>query len=255
MRTPREHSQYDIYHVVSRGVGRQLIFEDDDDRDTFLELLKKAINTNGVEVYAWCLMDNHIHLLLHAELEHVSQCMKQLCGAYAQYFNHKAGRVGHLFQERFKSEPVNDEAYLLTVTRYIHDNPSKAQVSTMEDYRWSSYREYVTQPKLCSTAFVLGVFGGLEAFIEFHADESRSARCLDVSFGRNKTRAMPDSTAIDIAKAVLGMELLENLKALPLEERNEGIRRLRMEGLTVRQIERLTGIGRNIVQRVSLNEP
>lgn len=254
MRAPREHSQFDIYHVVSRGVGRQLIFEDDDNRSVFLELLTKVIDGNGTEVYAWCLMGNHVHLLLHAELDCVSQCMKRLCSTYAQYFNRKTGRVGHLFQERFKSEPVNDDAYLLTVTRYIHDNPSKAQVSTMEDYQWSSYREYVGKPRLCSTDFVLGVFGGPEAFVRFHADGSHAVRCLDVSSGRNRTRAMPDSTAISIAEAVLGVGRLENLKALPLEERNEGIRRLKTEGLTVRQIERLTGIGRNAIQRVSITE-
>ncbi len=245
-------SKSDIYHVVSRGTGRQLIFEDDEDRTTFLRMLSKATASNEVELYAWCLMGNHFHLLVHGDLARLSCCMKQLCGSYAQYFNQEHGRVGHLFQERFKSEPVENDAYLLTVVRYIHDNPAKAAISPMTEYPWSSYHEYAEDHEeagLCSTQFILDAFGGRTSFVRFHADERNATPCLDVFTGRSKTRGMPDSIAAEIAEDVLGVSYLEDMKSLPIDERNASIHRLKNEGLTVRQIERLTGIGRNSVQR------
>lgn len=249
MRTPRQRSEQDIYHVISRGTGRQLIFEDDDDRRVFLQMLQSSLAASSVELYAWCLMGNHVHLLMHAPLSHISDCLKRLCGSYAQYFNRKSGRTGHLFQERFKSEPINDEGYLLTVIRYIHDNPSKAGVSSMQEYRWSSYQEYVHDPILCNTQLVLGIVGGVIPFITFHNNESGDTPCLDVSSGRNETRPMPDEIAREIADSVLGDGRLEGLKEAPINERRESLRLLKKSGLTVRQIERLTGIGRNTVQR------
>lgn len=249
MRTPRKQSEQDLYHVVSRGTGRQLIFEDDDDRRAFLAMMGQALATNGVELYAWCLMGNHVHLLMHGPVDDISNCMKQLCGGYAQHFNGKAGRTGHLFQERFKSEPVEDEAYLLTVVRYIHENPAKAGIAAAWEYPWSSYGEYLGKPGLCNTELVLGMLGGTGGFDRFHREEHADGPCLDVTSGRSRTRAMPDGVARSIAEQVLGEGFLDGLKELPVEEREPSLRLLKESGLTVRQIERLTGIGRGTIQR------
>ena len=249
MRTRRKESTSNIYHIIARGTGRQVIFEDDSDRGRFLEILDKALGLYGVTLYAWCLMSNHVHLLMNGDMDDISLCMKRLCGTYAQEFNQRAGRVGHLFQERFKSEPVETDTYLFAVVRYIHDNPVKANLSTMQEYPWSSYKEYLSEPVHCSTSFVLEAFGGRKSFVLFHENEANAKKCLDVElpYSRSRTKAMPDTEAREIAARILGTIGLEDLKSLSKHERNDHLHRLKSEGLSIRQIERLTGIGRNIV--------
>ena len=251
MGAKRKLSEVDIYHVVSRGTGRQLIFECDEDRETFLRLLKRTLKLTNVELYAWCLMGNHYHLLVHASLDRISAMMRLLNSSYARWFNYKGKRVGHLFQCRFKSEPVNDEAYLMTVIRYIHRNPDVAGIANTESYRWSSFKEYIGTGGLCLTDFPLSLFGSIDAFAAFHKDWNNDAGCLDVDALRNATRPMSDEDAIEYAQSAVGGIRLAEIKTLEVEERNACLRRLRQAGLSIRQIERLTGIGRGTVAKVS----
>ncbi len=116
-----------------------IIFEDDADREMPLHLPRKNAKDASVQIFVWCLMDNHHHVLAHGDMKDISSMMLKCNSRYARYFNARHGRVGHLFQERFGSEPVETEEYLLTVMRYIHQNPVKARLSTSCDYPWSSY--------------------------------------------------------------------------------------------------------------------
>ena len=242
----REVSEFDIYHIVSRGVGRQLIFEDDADRDKMLELVRKRIVQPGGELLAWCLMGNHYHLLVHFELDRLARCMQGFNTAYARYFNVRYGRSGYLFQGRFASEAVQDDEQLLTVVRYIHQNPWKASIVGSCDYRWSSYREYLGGPLFVSTGLVLRMFGSSEAFVRVHSYADFSANCLDVE---RLEKAMTDDEAREIAESIVGEGQLLKLGSLPKRERDGYLRALRAAGLSIRRIERLTGIGRGIVGR------
>ena len=174
--------------------------------------------------------------------------MHRVCGLYAQWFNNRTGRTGHLFQERFKSEPVSDDAYLLTVVRYIHENPQKAGLGAMGTYRWSSFSEYAYRSRICTTDYVLDIFGGKEQFLRFHAQSHAERRCMDIDGPRNATRPMPDSRALSLARDVLGGMPLADIKAMPKGTRNTLLRRMKDAGLSIRQIERLTGISKNIVE-------
>ena len=243
----RIKSEGDIYHVTSRGTGKQLIFEDDDDRRFFLRLLHETLSSHAVDLYAWCLMDNHFHLLLHGALETVSLCMRHLCSSYARRFNERAGRTGHLFQGRFGSEAIDTDAYLLIVVRYIHKNPEKAGLAHTSAYRWSSYREYLGHPTLCKTQFVLDVFGDKQAFASFHAQNDEEAGCLDVDMSRMAKRKAIDARALRKAQRVMAGMKLTDLKTLPKKTRDAHLRDMKRSGLSIRQIERLTGIGRNVV--------
>ncbi len=254
MRTVRKQCESEIYHVIARGAGRQLIFEDDGDREFFLTLLEKHARERSVDVLAWCLMGNHFHLLVHAPMERVSLCMKDLCGLYAQHFNKVHARVGHLFQERFRSEPVADEGYLAMVVGYIHFNPDKAGLADYKRYPWSSYAEYLGKSRkrqICAKELVLGHFGGLDAFKEFHKSHAAEAQAMDVDAPRSPTRSMPDGDAIALAEDILEGRGLGEVKALPRSERNFVLRKLLDAGLSIRQIERLTGVGRGVVQSVT----
>lgn len=248
MRTARKQSKADIYHVVARGTGQQIIFEDDADCEKFLELLKREVEAGEFELYAWCLMSNHVHMLVHATLETMALRMRRLLSRYAAYFNTRTGRVGHLFQERFLSEPVNDEKYLLTLVRYIHQNPMEAGIARVDQYRWSSYQEYLQGHGIGDVSFPLAVFGGVKEFERMHETLLGEASCLDVGDGR-PVRALPDAEALVLAQSLLGGVELDSLKTLPVRERNGHLGVLKRAGFSVRQIARLTGIGRGSIQR------
>ncbi len=130
-----------LYHIYSRGIDRRDIFRDDNDRDKFLEILQNTIGNSGWKCYAYCLMNNHYHILIESTDGDTSRGMHQLNGVYAQYFNWKHDRVGPLFQGRFKSILVDRENYFLELCRYIVLNPVRAGVvKSPEEYYWSSYR-------------------------------------------------------------------------------------------------------------------
>jgi REP element-mobilizing transposase RayT len=129
-----------IYHVTSRGNARGEIFLNDEDRERFLETLAWVVGRFGWVCHAYCLMDNHFHLLIETPLPNLSLGMRQLNGVYTQRFNRAHKRVGHLFQGRFKAILLERDSYLLELCRYIVLNPVRAQmVKSAGQYRWSSY--------------------------------------------------------------------------------------------------------------------
>ena len=166
-RQGRIQSGTGVYHVMMRGINHQRIFEDSEDHYTFLQCLRRAQEQfaplgdrlpNSCHYYAYALMSNHFHLLLHAKDDTVGNIVKRIASSYVYYFNRKYGRDGHLFQERFKSQPVGDWDYFLTLLRYIHQNPLKPHlVSSLREYKWSSWLEYIGQEKnaFCATKIVL----------------------------------------------------------------------------------------------------
>ena len=152
-RPPRIDFPDAIYHVTSRGNGRSRIFLADDDRLRFVRQLQDNLDTFAVVCYAYVLMDNHFHLLVRTPRANLSQFMQRLKTSYALYARYKHRKPGHQFEARFKAKLVQDDSYLLAVTRYIHLNPIKTAacknldkrelVRRLEAYRWGSYRGYV----------------------------------------------------------------------------------------------------------------
>ena len=240
-RTERRKSASGFYHVVMRGNGRQNLFEDDADRRSFLSYLRGDAERFGVRVLAWCLMSNHIHLLLEDRDDNLSEMMRSLATSYALRFNRRGGHAGHVFQQRFYSNPIEDEAYLLQAMRYIHDNPAESGVCPADEYPWSSYHEYVGTSEYADTGLLLEMLGGPERFAEF------SARGWEGTYRLPGRPRVPDAMVGSVAGDVLGALPASELKALDKGRRNALLRRLWEEGLSVRQIERLTGIGRGTV--------
>ena len=118
-RSARIMSRTGYMHVIERGIGKQVLFESADDFKFYLDRLKKYCLETGVKVCCYCLMNNHVHLLLHGNLNSLSLTMKKIGVSYSWYYNKKYSHVGHLFQDRYISEPVENEVYFLTVFRYI----------------------------------------------------------------------------------------------------------------------------------------
>ncbi len=151
-----------LYHVTSRGDRQENIFLDDSDRTAFLDLLGKVQTRSNWLVHAYCLMDNHYHLLVETPDGNLSHGMRQLNGVYTQNMNKRHEKVGHVFQGRYKAILVQKEAYLLELSRYIVLNPVRAHmVSTAVDWSWSSYRDtagYRNAPKWLTTDWILATF-------------------------------------------------------------------------------------------------
>ena len=130
-----------LYHVTTRGNARQAIYTDDQDRSTFLAVLAAVVTRSQWLCHAYCLMDNHYHLLIETPQGNLSAGMRQLNGIYTQRFNRRHTRVGHVFQGRFKAILVERENYLLELCRYVVLNPVRAGLAKRpQTYRWSSYR-------------------------------------------------------------------------------------------------------------------
>ncbi|MBZ2189928.1 transposase [Alcanivorax sp. JB21] len=130
-----------LYHVTARGNARADIYNDSADRHRFLNILTEVCKRCRWHCHAWCLMDNHYHLLVETGSATLSSGMRQLNGIYSQYFNRRHQRAGHLFQGRYKSILVEKESYLLELARYIVLNPVRAgMVQEAGEWRWSSYR-------------------------------------------------------------------------------------------------------------------
>ena len=131
-RQARESSGTGIYHVMMRGINHQNIFEEQEDYYQLLntlDMMAQSYEPDGTPsgrnytLYAYCLMSNHIHLLIREREDKIGMAIKRIASSYVYYYNHKYSRDGHLFRERFKSEVVNDLAYFVTLLRYIHLNP------------------------------------------------------------------------------------------------------------------------------------
>ena len=167
-----------LYHVTSRGDGREDIYLTDADRALFFEVMSEVHDRFNWVIHAYCLMDNHYHLLVETPDGNLSKGMRQLNGVYTQRFNRKHGRVGHVFQGRYKAIIVQKESYLLELARYIVLNPVRAEmVRSAKDWPWSSYRATSDQtdaPPWLSTASILSSFGqrraqAVEAYRSFVA--------------------------------------------------------------------------------------
>lgn len=151
-RKGREISPTGVYHVMVRGIDRRDIFLDDQDRGKFMKVLRQVTNPKDnndkplsplCNIHAYCLMDNHVHLLLAESEETVGEIMKRISVSYVSYFNKKYERLGPLFQGRFRSEVVGDAGYFIRLMRYIHQNPLRAHmVDSVSEFKWSSWQEY-----------------------------------------------------------------------------------------------------------------
>ena len=149
------------YHIMCRGNHRHDIFRDDEDRQVYLTILRETKKEYNFYLHSYCLMTNHVHLHIETQDVSISIIMKRINLLYVQYFNNKYNFIGHLFQDRFKSELIKTDQYHLEIGRYIHLNPVRANITELPiDYPWSSYRTYmgIRQDLLVTTEKTLDYF-------------------------------------------------------------------------------------------------
>lgn len=251
MRIARKEIISEYTHVVQRGLGKRLIFEDNSDMRRFLLVLQNKLQNSDASVLAWCLMSNHFHLLIRASQHTLSRLMQRVETSYAQYFNGKHGHVGRVFQSRFYSMPIKSDSHLLSTIRYIHKNPETIEVGMYQDYVWSSYREIagysgnIEGGGICKTFEVIKFFGDINSFKRFHAISSEE-EAPNISESRSR---LSDAEARRIAINQYGEGFADSISEMPKKTRNNAIANLKSLGLSIRQIERITGIGRSIIER------
>lgn len=253
-RSPRKLSEANLYHVFARGVGRQTIFEDTDDCVRFKDLLRAYARETAGSLLAWCLMDNHFHLLANMEMPELSKFMRRLEVTYARYYNSRYDRPGCLFQGRFGSEPILDDAQLVAAVRYIHLNPQKAGIARFDNYEWSSYREYVTKPDLCEIGLVLDIVGSRNSFRKLHEIDGFCEAFMEDSTndGHARARHVSDKEVREMIERSFGEGWRAALLEASRTQRDELLCSLKAHGASVRQISRITGIGRCIVQKAKM---
>ncbi|WP_077369367.1 transposase [Anaerosalibacter sp. Marseille-P3206] len=250
-RCAREKSGSGIYHIIMRGINKQNIFEDNEDKMRFLDTLDRYKTVCNYQIYAYCLMNNHIHLLLKEDTESISYAIKRISGSYVHWYNNKYERCGHLFQERFKSEPVDTEDYFLIALRYIHQNPVKAKISKdLTDYYWSSYGEYVGRPKIVDVDFPLELFStdrknAIDLFIKY-MKENNNDECLDYIELIRLTDSEVKNRFLE-----LGISNMSELQQLEKSKRNEILVKIKsVEGVSIRQLSRITGISKSVIGKI-----
>ena len=257
-RRKRQISKSSVYHIVQRGDDRQTLFEGVGDKTFYLGLVERFLGEEDAEVklLAWCIMPNHVHLLVRADIQDLSRFMKRLGVAYARYYNELHDRRGPLFQDRFLSEAIRDDAQLRTVVRYIHGCPLNVKSRNFEGCRWTSYREFVGMAKaeLVDVDYVLDVFGGIDKFESFHTlDRANDIFLNPEKVPEKKIRvALSEAEARDAALRLYGEEEIAKLGGLERSARDAAIISLKKAGLSTRQIVRLTGISHGTVSRARI---
>ena len=247
----REKSLTGIYHVMVRGVNKQNIFQDRQDRFEFCNSLTYYKEKYNIEIYAYCLMSNHVHLLLKDNKEKISDFMKDLNGVYAMYYNSKYKRVGHLFQQRFKSISVENDEYFFEVVKYIHNNPVKAGICEMKDYRWSSYGEYICKEKIIDRKYLLRQ-------LDANIDEAIKKFILFMNDGKEYRHnvyliepKLEDNEVKDIIKNTFKIDTVNEIRNIDKKVRNKFLKKLLVERISnINQLNRILGINRKVLMKL-----
>ena len=225
----RKESATGIHHVMLRGINRQDIFLDSEDYRAFIYYLHKLVRPKNelgqpmpayATFYAYCLMNNHVHLLIREGAENLSSAVKRIAAAYARYYNTKYEHYGHLFQDRFKSEPVNDAAYFFTLLRYIHQNPVAAGLNRMP------------LEELRSLVFEL---------------LPKSTVILDFD---NASKNRTDRDIVEYLTNTYGLRDASDILLYSRDKQRDILHAAKEYGASIRQLSRLTGISVGIIRNV-----
>ncbi len=220
--------EYDgaLYHITARGNERKPIYKDDEDRTVFLDVLKQVNSRFNWICHAYCLMNNHYHLVVETPDGNLSKGMRQLNGVYTQTFNRRHHRAGHVFQGRYKAIVIEKESYLLEVSRYVVLNPVRARaVRKPEEWKWSSYRGTagIEKPHPClEPDWILGQFGSKK-----RQAEARYREFVEGGIGGKdiwkKVKGQSILGEDDFAEGLLGyVKGYEDVKEIPRNQRYVG---------------------------------
>ncbi|MCR4989441.1 MAG: transposase [Lachnospiraceae bacterium] len=253
-RKPRIFSPTGIYHIILRSINQHIIFEEDADYQKMLYILSDCKRTFDIDIYAYCLMDNHIHLLIHSAEDHLASFFQSLGTRFVRWYNTKYSRSGHLFQDRYYSIPVIQKQQYLSTLAYIHNNPVKSSLCRYpSEYRWSSCNAYYGQKNpLVDKSFSFDIAGSKDLLLQYFYTDSTHFDDSQVIPALEKTRRfIPDKDALNIFKEFTKLSSASDVVNLPKSLRNKYIAILYEKGLTKKQIARLMDVSISTVKRHS----
>ena len=250
-RGPRKRSNSGIYHIMLRGTNKQKIFQDEKDYQTFLEGLRKYHKLCDFQLFAYCLMSNHLHLLLceSAQGDPVDKIMRRLGTWYVYRYNRRYERSGTLFEGRYKSAVIENDNSFLAALRYIHRIPVKAGIITSPaHYHYSSYASYLADEtdELVDTQ-VLRALIPKDEVAAWHQHDDK-ADCLDVT-EQARRMSISDEKAVQVMKKACNTVYPEVFLQLPDIHRVSAIQQMRKAGASLNQIVRLTGTSMAMVRK------
>lgn len=209
----------DFYHVIARGINKEAVFKQKREKNNFLRLLEKHLKDHDIQIYAYVIMSTHFHILIHVDLKILSHFMAIVLAEFAEYYNYKHNRNGHVFQDRFRSECVETEAYFWNCLRYIHMNPVHAKIAKNPmNYQFSSLKEYAAEKNRIIHPDALKLykskFGDFEESLEFH-DRGQKQVFIDIP---EEVEAQLNSAALVYLKQEARRRGLEDYRMI-LEEK------------------------------------
>lgn len=213
------------YHIIVRGNNREPIFCDDNDRIRYLDTLRRFKIKYNFLLYAYVLMDNHIHMIINSNNEDISKIMQSIGISYTYYFNKKYNRIGHLFQDRFKSIIIADDRYIVNLSKYIHDNPKRARmVPEGNDYIWSSCRtytsDYADKFNILDTDLILGYFSANTKvskmlYLNYMREEEDEEYKASVNDGKKGSNRIAKSQKMSMQRIIAA---IASLYKLPVDD-------------------------------------
>lgn len=251
-RTSRNFSNSKVYHIILKGIDGQTIFYDDQDRKFFLKQISITKKEFNYIIYAYCLMVNHVHLVIKSEDAFLASLMKSLQVRYVSYFNKKYKRTGPLMQNRFKSKNVENIEYFLEVCRYVHRNLENAGIMYTQDYQWSSYKEYIGKEKIIDKCVLLHYFNN-----DIEELKKYTLKNEDIDgIGTLVEYEMVDKLVDDqLIHYIMNKFKIENIQDIPsfFKNKKELEKVLKeisnIEGVNITQVARITRLGRRTIEK------
>ena len=256
---PRIHrcfSRSKTYHIVIKGLDDADFFYDNEDRIIFLEKIKHSKYKFKYEVYAYCLMTNHVHMVIKVDNENLSKAMQSLIIRYSRYFNRKYDRKGNFIQNRFFSKNIENQKYFLDVCRYIHRNPEKAGIGKTCNYKWSSYHEYLGKEDIINKKILMHYLdNNINNFISYTNKEENIDELMN-SADFEMTTSLNDDELIEIIKRKFNLKTTNAIiKHFKNKENRVKLKELKdIRGISQRQISKVTMVNREIIRRVFIKK-
>ena len=267
-RKPRIHYDGALYHVMVRGNNRSYIFRNEDNKRTYKKIIAKYKKRYRFKLYAYCIMDNHAHLLIEVADIPLSKIMQGIQQVFTQYYNRRNNTTGHVFEQRYKCLLCDKDAYLLSLIRYIHQNPIRSKLTESLKYLWSSHREYIGIPELADVHFPLSLFDthkkkAIKTYLAFmdemetkgvasmHKEEDEIEEVINIK----ESSKVASDTLIKIIEEVTKIEI-EKIKGNSKSKRISDIRKLYIKNLkkytdiTNKEIADLLKVGDSTVTNV-----
>lgn len=245
-RTARTKSATGIYHIMLRGVGGMTLFFDDMDYRKFLKTMCRIKAEAAYNIYAFCLMGNHVHLMLQETGEPLPTILKRIGITYAAYYNKKYDRYGHVFQDRYRSEAVETDAYFWDVLRYICQNPVKAGLCTcIQDYMWLGCTGFKDEFHLLSPHDLVSERSKEEVLTFL------SQPCHDVRPDDCGGRRLLDKEAEQLLCNACHCKKTAEFCQWPVSQQNQAIWIGLQLGISTRQMARITGFSKYRIEKVS----